>query len=74
MAVTIITFQVVHSDGTPVPSQQVILRTLGDMQYGITDYYGYVTIPTRDDSGNVIIQGRTRHCGYLLDLTQVVLN
>lgn len=74
MEPSFISFQVIYPDGSPVQSQQVIIRTIGDMQFGITDYYGYVTIPTRDDSGNIIIQGRTRHCGYLLDLSQVVLN
>ncbi|MEZ4775878.1 MAG: hypothetical protein R3D00_22040 [Bacteroidia bacterium] len=71
---SIISFQVINKDGSPVPSQQVIIRTLGDMQFGITDYQGFVSIPTRDDSGNIIIQGKTRHCGYLLDLSQIILN
>ncbi|MEZ4827334.1 MAG: hypothetical protein R3C61_13805 [Bacteroidia bacterium] len=69
-----VSFQVVYADGSPACSQQVILRTLGDVQFGITDQDGFVTIPTCDEEGKIIVLGKTRHYGYLMDLSQVILN
>lgn len=60
-----IAFNVFLSDGSPAVDTQVIIMALGETQYGITDRQGFVQIPVSNNSGKIIIRGKTVHYGDL---------
>ncbi len=67
-------FKVMKTDGLPLSSQQVIVRTTGRYEYGITDHQGYVSLPIdRAAEGKIIIGGKTVYLGDF-ELTILIIN
>lgn len=71
---TKVSFRVFTDSGKPVSGLQVIVRACGRFEYGLTDRTGLVQFPlASQESGKVIILGRTRYLGDL-GLQRIVLN
>lgn len=61
-----VSFRVLQTNGTPVPGKQVIVRTLGRWDFGITGVDGLVHLPLEPgENGRIIIGGQSVYLGDL---------
>lgn len=61
-----VTFRVLKTNGHPLSNQQVIVRTLGQWDFGITSRNGEVSLPLHHDViGRIIIGGKSVYLGQL---------